>query len=724
MVAGDNMIDWPAHEIPPAFATGSVTLVEGTAFCVCASSGDIARGGTDGVFYRDTRLVSRWELRVDDAAMEPLTFIPADPFSATFVGRGAPRPGRAESSLLITRARYVGVGMREDLTLHNLSREPAGLTLVVLADADLADLFDVKAGRIRLRGERSIEVADDAITVTVSVFDRRRGVRVSARDAKAAPDGLYFRVAVPARGTWSTTLLAQPVLDGDVLPPRFPPHRPIEHADPARRQQAWEDQSPVVLTRHTALARALVRSRADLGSLRIFNEGHCSRPPSVAAGAPWFMTIFGRDSLITSWMALPLDCSLALGTLLTLADLQGERVDPLTEEEPGKIMHELRRGVDAGVLHGEPRGAAYYGSVDATPLFVVLLGELRRWGLHSQEAVQLQRHADRALQWIERYGDLDGDGFVEYQRKTDRGLINQGWKDSYDGINFADGRLAQPPIALAEVQGYVYQAYIARSHIAQETGDVATATRYTDRAAALKRAFNERFWLPDRGWYAVGLDRDKNPIDALASNMGHCLLSGIIDPDKAARVADHLMSPDMFNGWGIRTLGCSMGAYNPMSYHNGSIWPHDNAMIASGMMRYGFVEYAQRIIMSMLDAAAAFDGRLPELFCGFDRSDFPQPVPYPTSCAPQAWAAASPLSMLRTLLRLDPWVPYGRVWLAPALPPGLGELRVERLSLVGHEVTIEISGGEAKVSGWPDDVELIREARPPLSAVHPPEVSS
>jgi glycogen debranching enzyme len=715
------MTAWAAQEIPAALASGTVTLVEGTAFCVCSSSGDMVRGGTDGVFYRDTRLISRWELRVDDAPLEPLTVMPADPFSATFVGRGAPRPGRAESSLLVTRARYIGVGMREDLTVHNLSREPAGLTLVLLADGDLADLFDVKAGRIKMRGERTVEIADGGITVTMTIADHRRGVRVSAPGATAGQDGLYFQVAVPARGTWSTTLLAQPVFDGEVLPPRFPMHRPIEHADPARRLQKWEEQSPVLITQHAGLERTIDRSRADLGSLRIFDEGHPHRPPSVAAGAPWFMTIFGRDSLITSWMALPLDRSLALGTLLTLADLQGERVDPLTEEEPGKIMHELRRGVDAGVLRGGARGAAYYGSVDATPLFVVLLGELRRWGLHDKEAAKLQRHADRALEWIERYGDIDGDGFVEYQRKTDRGLINQGWKDSYDGITFADGTIAQPPIALAEVQGYVYMAYISKSHLARELGDTATAKKYADRAVELRQAFNERFWLADRGWYAMGLDRDKKPIDALASNMGHCLLSGIIDVDKVGRVAEHLVSPEMFSGWGVRTLASSMGAYNPMSYHNGSIWPHDNAIIAGGLMRYGFVEYAQRIIMSMLDAAAAFDGRLPELFCGFDRSEFSRPVPYPTSCAPQAWAAASPLYMLRTLLRLDPWVPYRKVWLAPVLPPCLGELQVERLSLAGRQISIDVSGGQVNVAGWPDDIALIREPRPPLTSVTLPE---
>lgn len=713
------MTEWIPQETPSALVKGTVTLVEGAAFCVCTPSGDIQRGGIEGIFFRDTRLVSRWELRVDDEPLEPLAVMPADPFSATFLGRGQPRPGKAESSLLVTRARYVGGGMREDITVHNLSQEPTGLNLELHVESDLADLFDVKAGRIRLRGERSVTVGVDSLAVTMALPGRQRGVRITAGGATPGPGGLSFLIAVPARGTWQTIVLVQPIIDGDELPPRFPPHCPTSHADPVRRLQVWEEEGPKVWTQHNGLAKALVRSRADLGSLRIFDEAHADRPPSVAAGAPWFMTIFGRDSLIASQMTLPLDTSLALGTMWTLADLQGERVDPLNEEEPGKIMHELRSGVDSGILHSSPRGAAYYGSVDATPLFVILLGELCRWGLHPEHVERLMPHVDRAMEWIERYGDLDGDMFVEYQRKTDRGLINQGWKDSYDGINFANGAFPQTPIALVEVQSYVYTAYLVRSHLAHQAGDAALADHYFDRAAELKRAFNEAFWLPDRNWYAVGLDRDKRPIDALASNMGHCLLSGIIDTDKAQAVADRLLSPEMFTGWGIRTLASTMAAYNPMSYHNGSVWPHDNTMIASGLMRYGFVEQAQRVAMSLLDAAAAFDGRLPELFCGFDRSEFPEPVPYPTSCSPQAWAAASPVHLLRTLLRFDPWIPCKKVWFAPALPPGLGQLRIERFTLDGSHVSVDVSGGRATVNGLPADIELIQEPRPPLASLLP-----
>jgi glycogen debranching enzyme len=718
------MTEWAAQQIPAGTAPGTVILFEGRAFCVCAASGDMVRGGIDGIFFRDTRLVSRWELRVDDEPLEPLDLRPADPFSATFLGRSQPRPGRAESSLLVTRRRYVGGGMRDDIIVQNLSGEPAGLILSLHVDSDLCDLFDVKAGLIQMRSDRSVEVGDGSLSISVSLPGRRRGVLVSAQGATTAPGRLSFHVAVPARGTWETTVLVQPVMDGEVLEPRFPAHRLVERADPARRLQAWQQDRPVVLTQHMGLAKALERTYADLGSLRIFDEVHPDRPASVAAGAPWFMTIFGRDSLITSYMTLLLDRSLALGTLWTLADLQGERVNPLTEEEPGKIMHELREGIESGCLQACTRAAAYYGSVDATPLFVFLLGELRRWGLDHDEVKRLMPHADRAMEWIEQYGDFDGDGFVEYQRKTDRGLINQGWKDSYDGVNFADGTLAEPPIALAEVQGYVYDAYVARSLLAREEGDTATEQECAERAAKLREEFNKMFWLPDRGWFAVGLDRDKKPIDALASNMGQCLLAGIINPDKAQAVVDRLMSPDMFTGWGIRTLASSMGAYNPMSYHNGSVWPHDNAIIAAGLMRYGFVSEAQRVAMSLLDAAAAFDGRLPELFCGFSRKEHPKPVPYPTSCSPQAWAAASPVHLLRTLLRFDPWIPYKEAWLAPALPPGFGDVRIERFWLAEHQVSMYASWEHAQVRNWPDDIELIRRPRPPLMTIKPPESAS
>jgi glycogen debranching enzyme len=426
------------------------------------------------------------------------------------------------------------------------------------------------------------------------------------------------------------------------------------------------------------------------------------------------MSLFGRDSLLTAWMALLVDPDLALGVLETLARFQGSDVDPRTEEEPGRILHEMRFGGAADRSLGG--GSVYYGSIDATPLFVMLLGELRRWGLAPEVVERLLPHADRALAWIEQFGDRDGDGYVEYARANDRGLPHQGWKDSPDAVRSADGRVGRAPIALCEVQGYVYAAYLARAHFAREMGDDETFERYRGKATALRAAFNRDFWVDEHGWLAMGLDRDKEPLDALASNMGHCLWTGILDEDKARLVAARLVGPELFSGWGVRTLATNMTGYNPLSYQNGSVWPHDNALAAAGLMRYGFVEEAQRVIGAQLDAAGAFAGRLPELFTGLDRDEFPVPVAYPSSSSPQAWSAASPLLFLRTLLRFDPWIPAGKLWLAPALPPWVDRLRLERIPLLGGRINVEVDGSEVKVEGLPGEVELVAEPRVPTTA--------
>jgi glycogen debranching enzyme len=357
-------------------------------------------------------------------------------------------------------------------------------------------------------------------------------------------------------------------------------------------------------------------------------------------------------------------------------------------------------------------GNVYYGTADATPLFVCLLGELYRWGLSADDLAALLPHADRALAWIDRFGDRDGDGFVEYERLNPQGLLNQGWKDSWDGINFADGTLAEGPIALCEVQGYVYEAYLARALIARGQGETDVAQSWSNRAAALKRAFNNSFWLPEQGYFAIALDRDKRPIDACASNMGHCLWSGIIDEDKAPFVAARLLSPEMFTGWGVRTLAAGMGAYNPASYHNGSVWPHDNALIVAGLMRYGFVEEAQKIVFGLLAAADFFGGRLPELFCGFDRQVFEEPVPYPNSCSPQAWAAATPFLLIRSLLRFDPCVPDGELWLAPVMSHKFGRFQVDNVPLADSKISVSVTGTRVTVTGLPGDITVHRTPRP------------
>jgi glycogen debranching enzyme len=716
------MPGWTFAGEPAVVGGGRVTLVEGSSFCITNSIGDIEHGTPEGLFVHDTRLVSRWQLRLDDEPVEPLTVLASAPYRATFLGRGRPRGWSGAHSMLLRRDRYVGAGLREDLTLVNLSSETTQCELTLTVHCDFADLFEVKEGRIRSRGEHDLHTSFDSLEYSYRWRDRARGCRIEAELANQSEDSgsvhvlpglLMFRAIVPARSTWSASVLVTASEDGKDLPLQFPLDVPIEHSAPATRLADWEQRSPAIVTSDPELAKTVERSRADLGSLRIMDADH--RRTTIAAGAPWFMTLFGRDSLLTSFMTLPLDPSLALGTLHTLAANQGSKVDPRSEEEPGRILHEIRSGVDASMALGG--GHIYYGTADATPLFVMLLGELRRWGLARAEVDELLPNADRAIEWLQMYGDRDGDGFVEYQRATDRGLQNQGWKDSWDGVTFADGRLAEPPIALAEVQGYAYAAYIARAHLAIESGDADTARRLIDRATALRTAFNEQFWLPDRGWYALALDREKRPVDSLASNMGHCLWTGIIDQDKAASVADHLLSPQMFNGWGVRTLASSMGAYNPMSYHNGSVWPHDNALVAAGLMRYGFVEHAQRVTLAILDAARMFDGRLPELFCGFDRDEYPAPVPYPTSCSPQAWAAAAPMHLLRVLLRLDPELPNHRVLLAPALPDGLAGFSLRGMPLADARVDVHAIDGRVLVEGLPPGIELVLEPRSPISPV-------
>jgi len=717
------MPGWTFAGEPAVVGGGRVTLVEGSSFCLASATGDIEPGTPQGLFVQDTRLVSRWQLRLDDEPVEPLTVLTSAPYRATFLGRSRPRGWPGAHSLLLRRDRFVGAGLREDLTLVNLSAETTQCELTLAVHCDFADLFEVKEGRVRSRGEHGQHSGFGVLEYSYRWRELARGCRIEAEIAEASQDSgslqvlpglLVFRAVVPARTRWSANVLVTASVDGKDLPLQFPLDVPIERSAPAARLADWQQRSPAIVTADPQLARTVERSRADLGSLRIVDADH--QWTTIAAGAPWFMTLFGRDSLLTSYMTLPLDPSLALGTLHTLAAHQGSRVDPRSEEEPGRILHEIRSGVDASMALGG--GHIYYGTADATPLFVMLLGELRRWGLAPAEVDALLPNADRAIEWLQNYGDRDGDGFVEYQRATDRGLQNQGWKDSWDGVTFADGRIAEPPIALAEVQGYAYAAFVARAHLALERGDAETARRLVDRATALRAAFNEQFWLPDRGWYALALDRDKRPVDSLASNMGHCLWTGIVDEDKAASVADHLLSPELFNGWGVRTLATSMGAYNPMSYHNGSVWPHDNALVATGLMRYGLVEHAHRVTLGILDAAEAFDGRLPELFCGFDRGEYPAPVPYPTSCSPQAWAAAAPVHLLRVLLRLDPELPNHRVLLAPALPAGFASFSLRGMPLADARVDVHAAaGGEVHVDGLPPGIELVREPHAPISPV-------
>jgi glycogen debranching enzyme len=721
-----------------------VVLVEGSCFAVSAAGGEIGVDPLDGLYYQDRRLVSRLEVRVNGVRPEPLgatvsdrpTGEVVDPSDATFVYRAHSGAATGDPTLLLSRRRLVGRGMREDLELRNYGREAAYCSLEVLIDSDFAEVLAAKLGGLGdgsggrapaggagedqgahptvAGGQVWTDVEPGALAIHWQRGPSRRGVRVAfGAGAKVDAAGASFELIVAAGGSWSTCIEVSPLVDAEVVVPRHRCGEPVERTVPMERLARWRRQVPMVTTDHVGFESTLARSAEDLGSLRLFDPDHPERL-IVAGGLPWAMTLVGRDALLASWMALPLDPDLALGVLQTLARFQGREVDPRTEEEPGRILHHMRFG-DATDLSLDA-GQSYYGTADASPLFVMLLGELRRWGLAREIVDELLPHADRALEWVTQFGDRDGDGYVEYQRATDRGLPNQGWKESPTAVRSADGSVAETPIALCEVQAYVYAGYVARGHFAREAGDEAAASVWFGRAAALKEAFNRDFWLPHRGWYAMALDARKQPADALASNVGHCLWTGIVDEDKADEMAKRLVSPEMLSGWGVRTLASSMAGYNPMSLHCGSVWPHDAAIVAAGLMRYGYVEEAVRVVMQLVDAAEACRGRLPELYCGLGRDELPAVLAHPTACAPHALASSVPLLLLRTLLRLDPWVPQGKVWLSPVVPEEMGDIVVDRVPLGGGRVRIEAHGGSLKVEGMPAGLEVVQAGRSPVTA--------
>ncbi|MGY4544134.1 glycogen debranching enzyme [Arthrobacter sp. UYNi723] len=702
------MAGWNSDTAAGPVGAGTVTLVEGSSFCISLPNGDIHPEHPHGLFVEDTRILSRWSLTINGLAVEPLAAETKEPYRALFAGRVPRSDGYADSPLIVERLREVGAGIQEQITVRNFSLDPVECMITLTVEADFADLFEVKEARIQRAWDESRQAEGGVLTIRAVWQGVQKGVNIQAPGADMTPDAITYRASIAARGQWSTILTAVSGTEGASAPSFV--RAEGEGLSPSdRRRREWVAKIPVLHMGSPSIERTLRRSYDDLGALRIEDPNHPDRVV-VAAGAPWFMTLFGRDSLWASQMALPVDPSLALGTLQTLAERQGTVVDPMSEEEPGKILHEVRLDVSSGLSLGGK--STYYGSVDATPLFVDVLGAVSRWGFAKDTIAALLPHADRALDWIRDYGDKDGDGFVEYQRLNDQGLINQGWKDSWDGINFADGRLAEPPIALCEVQAYVYAAYLARAWMAYDADDTDLGDRLADQAAALKKQFNEQFWMPELGYYAVALDGKKQKVDACASNMGHCLWLGLVDEDKAPQVAERLMSPEMFSGWGVRTLATDMGAYNPASYHNGSVWPHDNAIIQAGLVRYGFVAEAQRISTALLEAAEYSGGRLPELFCGFSRDQFGEPVPYPTACSPQAWAATSPILLLTSLMRYDAHVSRGGVWMDPVLPESYGDLHITNAPMAGGRITIDIANSVPAVQGLPEGMKFHRGHRP------------
>lgn len=657
-----------------------------------------------GLFYRDTRLLSAWSWAVNDQPIEPLIRRIPKPSEVHFVGRHLPDASQSESTVLFEQRRCVGSGMHEQVKIRNLAGQRFDALLSLHLEADFADLFDVKAGRNR----QSPQIPEQSETGWLwdRIFDEgSRGLNIVASGLpRMRGDRLLWQITLGPKAQLVISIEANPIVDRVMVPARHLSDGfdsvgntiRISSAKPARQMLTTADPS---------FARTLQRSFDDISSLRVIDPAHPERA-IVAAGAPWFMALFGRDSLLSAWMVLPYEHKLALGTLQTLAAYQGTNFDLHSEEEPGRILHEVRLGATTSSMVGQRN--IYYGTADASALFVMLLGEASRWGANEEIIRSLIGNADRALEWIDRCSLNGPGGFLGYHQKSDHGLVNQGWKDSWNGINFANGEIAKAPIALCEVQGYIYAAYLARAHLAQRFGTKPESDSWLARASDLKKRFNEAFWIPEKGWYAVGLDRDMRQIDALASNMGHAMWTGIIDERRSASVAEVLASEDMTSGWGLRTLASSMGAYNPISYHNGSVWPHDTAIAVAGLARYGFNQEAAKLASALLESATHFHGRLPELFSGFARSEFAYPVPYPTPCSPQAWAAASPMLLLRSLLHAEPDVPNGRLFVNPTLPADLLPLSINNIAFGASHVSINVDQSGFEVLGVSPEIQVTR----------------
>ncbi|HKT45628.1 MAG TPA: glycogen debranching N-terminal domain-containing protein [Gaiellaceae bacterium] len=637
-----------------------LTVLDGSTFCVCDERGDVDGVATaSGFFASDTRFLSRSVLTLGGARLEPLSHDQPAPHIAAFVLRNPLVDGLEPNELSVERERFVGDCMEERITVENHGRRVVEVDLGLELEADFADIFVVKElepgfgweSSQKLPPSRPLERNGNGTLVFADGSFPARTIVHLSEPCGAGEGGARFALRLEPGERWRLVVGVQPQLDGVAPLPAGSFARELD--DERRRAEeshaAWRASAPRLRARWDDLVHTWNRSVADLAGLRMrASESDPGR--LIAAGTPWFMTVFGRDTIVSSLQTLLFGPELAAGTLRVLAAMQSTTDDPERDAEPGKIIHELRRGKAA--LAWIDR---YYGTVDATPLFLILLSELWRWTDDPGLALELEEPARRALSWIDDWADCDGDGFVEYERRAENGIRNQTWKDSDDSMAFHDGTLAVAPIAAAEVQGYVFDAKLRTAELAREVWrDPQTAERLEREAGELRGRFDEAFWVADRGFYALGLDREKRQIDSLASNIGHLLWSGIVPEERRDAVADALVGERLWSGWGVRTMAAGEGAYNPLVYHNGTVWPHDNSLVAWGLARSGRAQDAARILHTMIEAAAHFDYRLPEVFAGFPRHRTRFPVVYPTASSPQAWAAATPVLLLQIVLGLVP----------------------------------------------------------------------
>jgi len=684
------------HDLPPELGPHPVSVVEGRTFMFSDPVGDVPPGTIGGLVNTDTRLLSRWVITINGDRFLDLRSGTVTHYSAEFFLTNPAQADLPPNTIGLRRRRVLGDSFHEHLELRSFANEPVHIELRLQTGTDFADLFEMKHF-VRERTTIARDHAGDGsrMAYRYSNGDFRVETVIEAQPHADRVDGddLVWQLDLEPDGRWECDLDVPLNFDQQEVRPqrrRFP--LPASTNDPVN---AWLSQAPTVESDSYVLQKTIEVCRRDLIALRISARAGEREIMLPAAGLPWFLTLFGRDTLITAYQTIAAGQALSRGTLLALAAYQGSMREDFRDEEPGKILHEIRNGELTRL--GEKPHNPYYGTIDATPLWLVLLAEYYRW-THDDELVRsLRGNVMAALDWIDRYGDRDGDGYLEYQTRSPQGLGNQCWRDSWDGVQFADGSMPVLPIATCETQGYVYDAKLGIAELAEgPLDDHALATRLRAEAALLRQRFDKDFWIEERGgYYAIGLDGDKRKIDSLTSNIGHLLWSGIVPEERARHLANQLMSDSMFSGWGIRTLSTQDVGYNPIGYHRGTVWPHDNSLVAAGLAKYGFRDEANRICMALLDAARYSDFRLPEAFSGYPRDFGTFPVPYPTACNPQAWATGAPVLCLRTMLGLRP--ESGRVVADPYIPDEIGHVTVRRLNAFGARWELEAIGTTASI---------------------------
>lgn len=673
----------PATDAP---ARPRRTLKKNDTFAVFDSHGDVgaSTGGQDGLFHCDTRYLSHLELLISGSRPLLLHSAMRDDNLNYYVDLTNPdiyvdgRIVMLRDTIHVSRTIYLKDGsLRERIALTNHGCETVKFSLSILFASDFADIFEVRGIKRERRGTSSIDAGRSPLVHLhyegLDMSSRTTILQFEPTPTLLQDSAALYDIELPPHGT---SAIFVSVASGNRLPgPAESFFRGLTRVH--RAQQVSMRGTAAVETSDSVVNEILCRSMADVHMLMTETEDG----PYPYAGIPWYSTTFGRDGIITAMNLLWAAPTIAAGVLKRLARLQADKLDLPTDAAPGKIVHEMRGGEMAAL--GEVPFLQYYGTVDATPLFVILAGKYAERTSDWELIRQLWPSIEAALAWIDSFGDMDGDGLIEYARGTETGLANQGWKDSHDSISHTDGTLATGPIALVEEQAYVFAARRAAAMCARRLGLTERAGILDAQAENLRRKFEDAFWCPDLGFYGLALDGDKRLCRVRSSNVGHALFCGIAAPDRAMASAAALMRSDFFSGWGVRTLAYGEERYNPMSYHNGSIWPHDNAIVAAGLARYGAKHGAAAIFDSLMRAAAYMDDRrIPELYCGFRRRRGRGPVLYPAACSPQAWAASAPFSIIQSLLGLEFHTEARELRLNnPILPPSLGSIRLSNVRL-------------------------------------------